>query len=263
MMILCLLCIIGGVFIARVAPRLFPADSKSAISLPQVPWITAPAEPAAPPAESAAAPAAPAPVPAPAGGDVAGLKARVERLEQGQTAVAQAASTALATAALLEAAQTSRPFSPELSQVEHLLPDSPDVAALRDLARTGAPTRAVLAADYDDAASGAIAAASKPGKNASLLQHMRYAVSSIVTVRRVGDAKGNTADAILARSQRLAEEGDLEGALTELAKLPPAARTAMTPWADRARARVEIDRRLANIRAASLKALAVSQGGRS
>ncbi len=266
LMVLCLLCIAGGVFIARFVPRLFPAESKAVSAQPAVAGKPSGSEPAEAAAETPAPPpvAVLPPVTVSGGGaDVAGLKARIERLEQGQAATVQAASTALATAALLEAAQTSRPFPTELSQVERLLPESPDVAALRDLAHSGAPTRAILAADYSDAASAAIAAASKPGEKASLLQHIRYAVASIVTVRRVGQAKGKGADAVLARAELQVQGGDLEGALNELSALPPAAREAMKTWTDRARSRVEIDRRLAAIRAASMRALSVAEAGRA
>ena len=260
MMVACLLCIAGGIFIARFVPALFPVDEKSTITIPPIPWKSSAAEPVEPAAEPPAITAAvSALTPAPIGSDLTSLKSRIERLESMQSRTVEAASTALATAALVEAAQTSRPFNSELAQVEHLLPDSADVAALRTLARTGAPTRQVLAADFSDAASSAVAAASKPAANASLVQRIAYAVSSVVTVRRVGSIGGKAADAVLARAELRAQDGDLEQALTELGNLPVSARDAMKGWMDRARSRVEIDRGLANIRASSLRALNASR----
>ena len=57
MMGLCLLCILGGVFIAQFVPKLFPVDEKSVISFPAIPFVTPPAETEPQPVETAAAPA--------------------------------------------------------------------------------------------------------------------------------------------------------------------------------------------------------------
>jgi hypothetical protein len=249
--------VLGGVFLAQLTPALFaPKDGKTE-SRPANPlsWFSTP-EPETV-AEPAPAPEAePAPPPAITGEDP-GLRSRVERLERGQMRTADAAATALATALLIEAAQTSRSFRGELSQVEHLLPESPDVVRLRALSAQGAPTRAVLAGEFADAATAAVTDANKPGPEASLMQHVRYVIASIVTVRRVGDVKGKSTDAILARAELHAKAGELEQALTELSALPAPAQNQkdMRAWIDKARARVEIDRRIAGIRAASLKAL--------
>lgn len=254
MMGVCLLCILGGFLFARYVPALFPVEEKSTLSIPVIPFIAPGPEPEAQPAETAAAPAAPPPQTA-SGGDLAGLKSRVERLEATHSKTAEAAGVALATAALIEASQTSRPFDKELAQVSHLLPQSPDAAALRTLARTGAPTRQVLAAEFSETAGGAIAAAARPGPNAGLMKRIGYAISSVITIRRVGDVKGKAVDAVLARAENSARDGDLETALNELSTLPPESRGALSAWISDALQRVEIDRRVANIRDASLRAL--------
>jgi hypothetical protein len=251
---LCVLSVAGGIYIARHVPALFPVDEKSTLSIPTIPFIAPGPEPEAPSVETAAAPLAPPPEPV-AGGDLAGLKTRVERLEATHSRTAEAAGVALATAALIEASQTSRPFDNELAQVSHLLPQSADVVALRALARTGAATRQVLAAEFSDAASGAIAAAAKPGPDAGLMQRIGYAISSVITIRRVGDVRGRAVDAVLARAETAARDGDLEQALKELSTLPPTSRQALSDWISDAVARVEIDRRVANIRDASLRAI--------
>jgi hypothetical protein len=65
---------------------------------------------------------------------------------------------------------------------------------------------------------------------------------------------------VLARAEALVGEGDIEGALAELDALPPAARDALTGWRARAERRAEVDRRVAGIREASMRALAESLG---
>jgi hypothetical protein len=255
---LCALCIVGGVIIGIYGAALFPKKDAVATSQPALPRASDidPLPLAAPPAAdligSVDAPGAPA--------DVASLSARVNRLELGQARTAQAASAALATSALIQAVQTSRPFAGELAAVESLLPQAADVAALRRVAQTGAPTRTALAAEFPAAAARAIAAARAPGEDAGLLDRLRHALGSIVTIRRVDYVKGDGPHAVLARAEASVGEGDVEGALAELDALPPAARDALSGWRARAERRAEVDRRVAGIREASLRALQDSLG---
>lgn len=204
-----------------------------------------------------AAPALPAIAePSPGGADVAALEARVRTLESAQTRTMNAAAAALASALLAEAAETSRPFQTELAALERALPMSPYALALRDLAETGAPTRAALAADFDAAAAKASVAARDPGRRGAFLDRMVHALSAIVTIRRVGSTEGGAADAVLARAERQVDDGDIEGALRTLNTLPPTARAALADWRAGAERRAEIDRHVASIRAAALAELA-------
>ena len=67
-------------------------------------------------------------------------------------------------------------------------------------------------------------------------------------------------DAVIIRTEKLVNDGDLEGALMEMRRLPATARTAFAPWIARAEPRIELDRRLAAVRAASIAHLS---GGRA
>jgi hypothetical protein len=256
---LCLLCVLAGALVMQLAPSLIPdkpRQTESHASNPLTAWLTPSPESGAAPEPPTAPVIQPAPAPA-VGGDLTGVRSRLDRLEQSQARTAEAAATALATAALLEASQTSRRFDGELAQVEALLLDSPDVAALRSLSRTGAPTRQMLAGEFADAATSAVADANKPGPDSGIMQRVRYAVSSIVTIRRVGSVQGKSADAILARAEVHAAAGEVEMALGELATLPAPAQSQpkMREWIERASRRAEVDRRIAAIRAASLRAV--------
>jgi hypothetical protein len=238
----------AGVAGARLWPRL---------------WATPPAVPVA--AAPAAAPVDPVPValpmaqtpPVPAGpsAEVADLQRRVDALEAAQGRTVNAAAAALAAASLAEATQGSAPFESELAALERLLPMSGEVRLLRPYAETGAPSRAALAAEFDAAAARASVAAQDPGERAGFFARARYALSSIVTIRKVGSTTGPGADAVLARAQAAAAEGDIDGALRILRDLPPNAAEAMGGWRARAQQRVAVDRQVAAIRALALSDL--------
>ena len=250
MLALMLLCVLAGVAIATVGPRAFG---------PQLP-AKPPAEPAA---ESSAAPAMPAPALAPAptsavtpSPDVARLSARVASLERQQTHASQAAAAALAASAVVEAAQGTGPFADELASLRAISPPSPELQALARLAPTGAPSRAALAASFPDAAASAASAARAPGDKTGLGDRIVYALSRVISLRRVGDIPGDSVDALLARAERQIDDGNLDRALRTLDKLPPGAREAMAAWRGRAERRAEIDRNASALRARALQTLA-------
>ncbi len=252
---LCVICVLLGFAGSQLASR-FGAQSPAA----------PPAEPATPPSldRQARAPApvlagAPSVAPVSASG-YEDLEARLASVEAGQHRTLTAAGAALAAAGLAEAAQTSRPFERELAALERVLPLSPDARALRPMAETGAPSRAALAAEYPVAAARASTAAREPGEGAVVVDRIFHALSAVVSIRRVSETSGNGPDAILARAERQAAEGDLVAALATLRALPPGAATAMSGWQARARQRVALDQHLANIRAQALADLAQANG---
>jgi len=192
----------------------------------------------------------------PSSENVARLEGRVVALEAGQQRALDAAGAALAAATLADAAGGARPFAQELASLERVLPLSPEVRALARLAQDGAPTRAGLADDFETLAGRAAVAARDPGRNADFLARLRHALSSIVSIRKVGSTQGDTPDAILGRAQASLNEGDIEGALVALGHLPASAQTVLAPWRAAAERRVEIDRHIAAIRADALAGLA-------
>lgn len=242
---LCAASLIAGAALAAYAPRWRHVEET------QVP---APARPLVTP--TVQTPALPVPAPSEPTGDVTGLQSRVQALESGQDRTVQAAAAALAAALLSDASRTSRPFTRELTAVEQVLPMSPDTAPLRRLAQTGAPTRAALSAEFDDAAAKAAVAARDPGEEGGFLDRLSFALASVVTIRRVGSTVGDQPDAVLARAERQVDEGDIDGALTTLNTLPVGARRAMAAWRLGAERRAEIDRHVVAIRATALAGLA-------
>ncbi len=250
MMALCLLCVLAGAALVKFAPMFAPAPPHAAAT----PAPPGPAPAAGQP--SAATPAAltQAGQAADAAAAVSTLTDRVQRLESGQAHALDAASQALAASALAEAAAQPRPFVDELAAFEHVLPYSPDARALRPLAAQGAPTRAALAAELSRAGADAAVAARRPDRNAGFLATLGYAISRVVSVRRI-DGAGSSTDAALARAEAQAADGDLDGAVRLVDGLPPSARDALASWRAKAQRRLEIDRHIASLRAQALGGL--------
>lgn len=254
-LILCVLCIALGAGVAHYGPTLFR---------PTVPTSagTISAAPSTRPVSDRVASGSALPLEggttavAPPAADFERLDGRIAALESSQKGVTDAATAALAVSALAEATETSRPFGQELAGLQRVLPPSPDLRALSELADKGAPTRAGLAVQFGNLAGRAASAARNPGPDADLFSRIRYALSSIVSIRHVGSTTGSTPDAMLARAQALLDDGDVEGAVQALDPLPDAARAMLAPWINAANRRIEIDRRVAAIRADALTGLA-------
>jgi hypothetical protein len=256
MISLAVLCILAGMAIVSLAPSF--RSARTAASAP--PPALAPAPPQSPaPSLAAAEPPPPATLPAP---EIAALEGRIERIEAGQGRLIEAAAAALAASALGDAAQGPAPFAGELAAYQRLLPASPGARALAPLAAQGAPTRAALAAQLADIGAAIATAARAPGKNASVLDQLLYAVSRVVTVRRI-DETGGGPDAALARAERRARGGDLEGALAALQTLPASTRSGpLRAWREAAARRLAIDRDVAAVRQEAMAALEAAREGR-
>jgi hypothetical protein len=248
MMAFCVLCLLAAGAVVVLGPRLAPVRKAAAVEAPAPSTATAatPA-PIAQDADSSTAPSS----------DIA---SRVQRLENGQTRIANAAAGALAAASLSDAAAKPAPFSNDLAAVSRLLPGSPDALALSPLAQEGAPTRAALAAELTDIASQVAAASRAPGKNASFMDRAFYAFSRVVMLRRI-DANATGMDAVLAKAERAADDGDLEGTVVLLDRLPDPTKAVLAPWREKAERRIQIDEHIAALRSQAMTNLETVQAG--
>ena len=256
-------CLAAAAAIVGFGPRLFAARPAQA----PVPSASPPGASPGPAVYTPTPLSPPAPLDTTAPARVAALEARVQRLESNQARDLDAAAAALAASSLSEAAAQPRPFLNELAAFQRLLPASPDAQALAPLAAQGAPTRAALASDLTNIAASVSVAAKAPARNAGFMAQIAYAVARVVSVRRV-DGAGAGPDAALAWAERLAADGDLEGAAAALNGLPQAARGPLEGWRERARRRIDIDRHIAGLRAQAAADLAAapslaSSGARS
>ena len=94
------------------------------------------------------------------------------------------------------------------------------------------------------------------GAHSAITSVMQASAESLVRVRPVGDVPGDDRDAILARVEQRAAQGNAAGVLAELAKLPPQVRAPAEPWTAKVEARdkaIEASRRLAAEAIAALK----------
>jgi hypothetical protein len=250
-LVLCLICLVGGAAIGRFG---FPAASTAQ---PEPAALEASRPPPAAPAPLAGAPINAPPAVAAAGqnsGSDAALSDRVSRLESAASRQGDAAAEALAASALSVAAQGSAPFDRDLAAYQRLAPDDPDLRALAPLAARGAPSRATLAASLPDFAAAAVVAAREPARDAGLLTKFWALIGRVVIVRKV-DPAGPGVDGLLARAQDEASVGDLEDAVQTLQRLPSVARAQLADWLTAAARRIEIDQRVAAVRARALAAL--------
>lgn len=243
-----LICLLAGIGVADFAPKLMAPPQKVA-------GLLAPSAPAASKAaDPVVGPIAPPPP------SLAQLSAKVESLEAQQSAARETAAAAVAAATLLDAAQSSHPFTRELASLKAVAPPSADLAALEKLAATGAPSRAALAMEFPIYAAQAKSAAPRSG---SKFWTAVSAVSSrFISLRRVDRTEGSSVDAILARAEQKMNDGDVDQALRLVDTLPAASRAAMDPWRALALDRAELDRRVSAVRLQAVESLArLSEGG--
>ncbi len=242
-----LTCVLAAIAFVLIAPHLTHGP-------------TPPATPATspPPPATAATPAtAPAPIApsltlaAPPGG-----------------ALAQAAEFALAAANISEAAESGRPFPRQMTVVAALAPTSRAVQLLAPVADRGAPTLAVLTAEFPETARRAAYASRAPAKTSGFWARLSYGLNVLFTVRRTDHLSASDPDAILARAEHQLYEGDLEAAIHTLDALPAKGRDAASAWLDRAKRRLQVQTALELLREDGLQALenarrisAMRQGG--
>jgi hypothetical protein len=176
-------------------------------------------------------------------GQIASLNAQVDELS---AAVKKEASQprvagAIAAAALKSAIDRGVPFTAELDTYAAVSGESADVAALRSFAADGVPTQADLNREITQKADGMIAAAKAPSGNEGIVARLISGARSLVSVRPVGEVKGDTPEAIVARLEADINAGRLDAALKEYDALPEPSKQAAGNLADDIRARLTAD----------------------
>ena len=196
---------------------------------------------------------------------LAALQARLEQLQgvvrqsvrAGQKAGA-GQGLVLAVGQLRQTVLAGAPYTADLAAVTALAGD--DVAlqraarSLAPMAGTGiislralsdqfaAMARAVLRADSDE--------------TGSFWRRTLHRLTSLVTVRRVGEVDGMEVDAVLARAERRLTAGELAAAVGLIDGLDGPAATAARPWLDRAKARLAAMAALAELQSRAIAQLA-------
>ncbi|MDZ4778436.1 MAG: mitofilin family membrane protein [Alphaproteobacteria bacterium] len=187
------------------------------------------------------------------GADLAAMSAQVQRLQadtdtiraQSESA-AIAARAAFAVAAASEAARASGPFEQAYATLETILPGNPNIVALAPLARAGAPSRQELKEQFSSMEDDIVRAARVSASGAGFWGQVQAFLAQFVTVQRTGE--GDTPVGMVERASGRLSSDDVAGAVAELSRLTGSAAQVAGPWVQRARARLEIDARLAAIR---------------
>ena len=151
------------------------------------------------------------------------------------------AARAIAIGLLRQGAGSGGGFAADLAMLRALGLDGDDVAALEPLAKDGAPTVATLQASFPAVADAILATAAAPGEDAGFIDRLFAFGSGLVTVRPTAPIAGDTPAAIVSRMQAAVDRGNLQDALNEREKLPPAAQDVSATWAGAAADRVAID----------------------
>lgn len=148
---------------------------------------------------------------------------------------------AIASAGLKAAIDRGGPFQAELSTLKSVAPDDPAVAQLQTFAEKGVPSRAELIKSYPDAADNMMAVLNKPIPGQSLSERLFKSAFSVIKVRPVGDVKGNSPQAIIARIGAKLQNGDLAGAAKEWDALPDDLKAAGADFRSELDARIQVE----------------------
>ncbi len=186
--------------------------------------------------------------------DVAVLTTDLKKLQSDFSEVAAgakeaitAARAAYAVAAATDASRSSGPFPQAYSALEAALPGNPHVIALGPLSAKGAPTKDELRGEFDKIDLEIVRAARAADSGGGIWGQLQSIFAQFIVVRRTGE--GDTPDTIVERAGARLAADDLQGAVTELSRLRGPAGAKAEPWLKKARLRIEIDARLAAIRA--------------
>lgn len=190
------------------------------------------------------------------------LKGEVETLQS--RATDPRAAFALAVGQLRETVLAGNGYADTLDAARALEPDDAAAkAALQTLAawqETGVATRARLAEALNAAAYQAVDAARRDNAE-SWFDKTVAELASIVSIRRVDGATGSgSADDVTARAEARLREGDLGGAIDEMASLTGAAGAAAAGWLETARARQSAEQALDTLSARAIALIGGAAG---
>jgi hypothetical protein len=137
--------------------------------------------------------------------------------------------------ALKSATERGVPYASELDAVRPFA-DTATLAALEPFAKGGVPSAAALAHEAS-ALVPALVSAADTEKPQGVLARLWVNAKRMMRLRPVGNVPGTGADAVIARLELKAGQGDLDGVTAEVGNLPAAARGPIEPWTKRVQAR--------------------------
>jgi len=180
--------------------------------------------------------------------DLGALKQSLSEIETG---AGEREALVLAAAQLAGPLQQGLSYEIELAALKRTAGADPLVAEiamqLQPYAAQGVPTLEALRQRFPDVAGEAVRAA-RVGESDSVVGQTLNRIAGLVSLRRVGQVEGDTAEARIARAEAALARGDLAEVLGDLEGLPTDAATVVAGWRADAEARLAADKALARLR---------------
>lgn len=172
------------------------------------------------------------------------VRERVGKIENriGDAKAQEVAALAVAVSSLKTSVDAGRSYQSELAAVKAVLPDDMDLSALEAHAASGVTPLPQLVAEFPSVARAMFTKIVKPEETSDVLGNLLASAKAIVAVRGPGDDNASGPEATLRRMERAVQAGDLESAVTAFEQLPEPSKVAGAEWAERASARVSVDR---------------------
>jgi hypothetical protein len=195
--------------------------------------------------------------------EIRALESKLAALAQVAANAGRSAALAVAVARLREAARRSEPYAGALDEVRSLAGPLGDadlalaLAAIAGRAAGGVPNLAALRDRFAGLAAPLLHAEGLDA-DAGWLAKTVNRLTSVVTVRRIGEVAGPTAEARIARAETRLAAGDLAAAIEDLAPLETAPGGLLTAWLADARARLALDAALDDVSQRALALLSAS-----
>jgi hypothetical protein len=181
--------------------------------------------------------------------DLDALAARIAALEstiktladdlKHQTATAEdrTARLAVAAEALRATVERGAPYPAELAAVKSLGADQSTTAPLEPFAAAGMPNARVLAHELASLTPALQQAAVPAASNSSFLDRLENNAQRLVRITPVDAPPGDDPASVVTRISVDAAHADIAAALTDIAKLPDAAKPLAAAWVEKAQAR--------------------------
>ena len=163
------------------------------------------------------------------------------------------AAEIVALGTLRDAIHSGAPFSTEFAAVRALLGErAARLQSLESAASAGVPTMAQLSRRFAELAP---KLARGPDADGGYLSRLVTSATRLVEIRPVGEIRGESAGAVVARIEVRLQQNDLAGAIDEAGHLPLSAKTTAADWIALAMKKRDADRTVKDLIAASLTAL--------
>jgi hypothetical protein len=135
------------------------------------------------------------------------------------------------------AVERGAPFVAELAAAKAAAPEPKLLAPLEPFASSGVPTAAVLTRELTALMPAVAKAVGTSSRGGGILDRLKASAERVVSIRPIDETPGDEPAAIVRRIEIRAEQGNLNGAMAEIGKLPEGARTLTKEWVARLQAR--------------------------